>query len=152
MEFAMSKMLVEQLQSTGLSNDLDKAQIKDLAAVVESGRCTYSSGEMLFHSGDKAGFFFLIESGQASVQGPNTIKHPLKGRSLSITGEQGVIDPGSPRKMTLHADSDIIAYRIDLSAIDGLETDARIVVWRNIARILSRKLRDCRIKGRKKDG
>ena len=147
----MSKMLTEQLQVSGLSNDLDKTQTIGLASVIESGRCTYSSGETLFHSGDKAGFFFLIESGQASVQGPNKIRHPLKGSSLSITGEQGVIDPDNPRKMTLQADSDIIAYRIDISAIESLEAETRIIVWRNIARILSRKLRDCRIKGRKKD-
>ncbi len=148
----MSKLSVEILQASGLSNDLDKKQTSDLAAVIESGRCTYSSGETLFHSGDDAGFFFLIESGQASVQGPSKTKHPLKGSSISITGEQGVIDPDSPRKMTLQADSDIIAYRIDNSSIDGLDIDTRIIVWRNIARILSRKLRDCRTNGRKKGG
>ncbi|MCB1863688.1 MAG: hypothetical protein KDI47_18450, partial [Gammaproteobacteria bacterium] len=61
----------------------------------------------------------------------------------SVTGIQGLADPGSERAVTMIAEDKTKLIEITHQGITRLENEAQIQLWKNVSRLLLRKLSAC---------
>jgi len=58
----------------------------------------------------------------------------------SVTGIQGLADPGSKRAVTMIAEDKVELVEITYESISQLDSEIQIQLWKNISRLLLRKL------------
>jgi len=61
----------------------------------------------------------------------------------SVTGIQGLADPGSPRAVSMIAEEGTELIEITYEGTERLDPEAQIKLWKNVARIMLRKLAFC---------
>ena len=61
----------------------------------------------------------------------------------SVTGIQGLADPGSERAVTMIADGKVTLIEITHEGANQLDKDTQIQLWKNVSRLLLRKLSVC---------
>jgi serine/threonine-protein kinase len=121
--------------------DLDNSQLYRLLQVCQVKK--YKAGEVVFQEGEVARDMYLVMSGQVRVsRGPSpdksvTIQLLKRG---DIFGEMGIID-GGPRSATTIADVDSQALAIHQVSILRCDANTSGKLYRNLAQILSQKLR-----------
>jgi len=58
----------------------------------------------------------------------------------SVTGVQGLADPGSKRVVTMIADGKVNLIEITHEGTSKLDSQTQILFWKNVSRLLLRKL------------
>ena len=61
----------------------------------------------------------------------------------SVTGIQGLADPGSERAVSMIAEDKVELVEITYEGISHLESEAQIQLWKNVSKLLLRKLAVC---------
>lgn len=141
----MSKELVDILKKSKLFSGFDSEQIDQVVSHLKPKVKTYKSGEQIYKKGDPADRCWLIQSGdltmkRASLRSPFLKMIFNKG---SVTGIQGLADPGSKRAVTMIAEDKSVLIEITHEGISQLDRKAEIQLWKNVSKLLFRKLAAC---------
>lgn len=126
---------------TGLEDE-EVSRLLELARVEE-----FSAGATIVAQGSAGDSLFLLCSGALRV-----CARGERGRSVTLAtlaepgaffGEVAIVDPG-PRSATVKAEADAVVLVISLEALEQFFEefkDTRVVVLRNLARVLAQRLR-----------
>ncbi|MFZ9871431.1 MAG: Crp/Fnr family transcriptional regulator [Steroidobacteraceae bacterium] len=112
-----------------------------IALLANAIRVERAADQLFFDEGDDGQTFFVFIMGSAIIE-----KHTSNGwheladlRPGDTFGEMAIVD-GGKRSARVRATSDAIALKFQKNDIE-LSAEAAIVIYRNIARILSKRLR-----------
>jgi glutaminase len=148
----------ELLSRAGLSQDdavvdlRDHDLLRDLPVFAstwierEAPTHAFPKGATVFRAGDPSDAVYLVVSGRVAVH-LDTPEGAIRVATIgagSAFGEMAAID-GLGRSSTIEAEADCICRTVDQSMLDRLERaapGASITLYRNIARVLARRLRD----------
>jgi CRP-like cAMP-binding protein len=100
---------------------------------------------VVYARGNPSDRCWLIRSGNLTVMRPS-LRKPFRKMIYhvgSVTGIQGLVDPGSPRPVTMIAEDDVELIEITQAGITSLDDKAQLLLWRNISRLLLSKLGTC---------
>jgi len=111
----------------------------------------FQAGQVIVEEGSMGDAIFLLYSGEISIctqdkAGREVILATLGDRG-AFFGEIALADPG-PRSATVRASSEAVLLEVNLEALEGFFAEfpeARVVILRNIARVLARRLRDSNV-------
>ena len=108
-------------------------------AIAESSVvASYDSGASIIEESASDNDLYFILAGVASIR--------VSGREIAVrtasqhVGEMALLDPGQPRSAAAVADGEVVAARISAGTLAEL-ADANPMLWRNVARVLSERLR-----------
>ena len=140
----MDQDRIRALQSTSMFGAIDDTAVAFLLERAELR--SVSQGECFFEQGEEGGSAFLLERGEASVikvwKGQ---EHRLRRLGAGdCFGEVALLDFG-PRSATIRADQDCRAIELharDLRALAKANVEQFALVYMNLGRELSRRLRD----------
>ncbi|MCP4406390.1 MAG: cyclic nucleotide-binding domain-containing protein [Gammaproteobacteria bacterium] len=141
----MSKELIAILAKSELFSGFSSEQLEQVVSHLQPRTITLDSGDRVYKKGHLADRCWLIQSGnltvqRASLRAPfcNMLYH--KG---SVTGIQGIADAGSERVVTMIAEDKVELIEITHGGIARLDQEAQIQLWKNVSRLLLRKLAVC---------
>lgn len=121
---------------------VDGVKPEEVAAVVASLRARpreLAGGDVLCREGDAASCLWIVMKGRIGVVRD---ENPLTDRDAPyVIGEQALIQPGQVRSATLWAFGMTSVLEINRACIEALPVHVQAIVWRNIAGIVSEKLR-----------
>ena len=108
-------------------------------AIAESAEVVWhdSGASIIEESGSDSDLYFIL-AGVTSIR--------VSGREVAVrsagqhVGEMALLEPGQPRSAAVVADGEVVAARIPEPAFAEL-ADANPKLWRNVARVLSERLR-----------
>lgn len=103
------------------------------------------NGEIVYKKGAPADRCWIIRSGKLTVRRAS-LRSPFRSMIYhrgSVTGIQGLADPGSERPVTMIADGKVKLIEITHAGVAQLDTEAQIHFWQNVSRLLLRKLAVC---------
>ena len=137
--------IVEGLRALPLFQGLPIARLEEL--VGGFARAQHRSGTVLFRPGDPATHFWLLVSGEVSIQEQPTSTEVAAAkvalRPIVAVGEVGALT-GLPRSTTATAESDVELLSInagDLLGYFGAHPDAGFTFYRNVFGVLGDKIR-----------
>ena len=141
----MANELTVILGKSKLFSGFSEAQLEQVISHLQPRIITLKDFEQVYKKGDPANSCWLIQSGKlmvkrASLRTP--FRHMIYHKG-SVTGIQGLADPGSKRAVTMIADGKVELVEITNEGISHLDSDTQIRLWRNISRVLLRKLAVC---------
>ena len=141
----MSKELNTILAESMLFREFSQKQIEEVIMHMQPKMITRKSWKPVYKKGDIADRCWLIESGslmlkKASLRSP--FRHMVYARG-SVTGIQGLVDPGSRRVVSMVAENKVKLVEITHEGVERLNNELQILLWKNIARILTLKLAIC---------
>ena len=141
----MANELIDILGKSKLFSGFSPEQLEQVISHLQPKIITLKDFEKVYKKGDTANSCWLILSGElmvkrASLRTP--FRHMIYQKG-SVTGIQGLADPGSKRVVTMLADGKAELVEITNEGISHLESDTQIQLWRNISRLLLRKLAFC---------
>lgn len=141
----MSNELVAILSDSRLFAEFSAEQLEETILHLKPKIVTKKSGERVYKKGDIADRGWLIHSGKlmlkrSSLRTP--FRHMIYNKG-SVTGIQGLVAPGSTRAVSMIADGKVKLVEITHEGIAHLNKDTQILLWRNISKILMRKLTIC---------
>ena len=142
----MSDDLVSDLERSELFGGLDRNQLSQVVTHLKPKRVSLKDHDYLYERGDPADCCWEILSGDFVVQRPS-LRKPYRRVDYiigTVTGLQGLVEPGSRRSVSLLADGNAELLEISEVGISGLDLNTRIVLWNNVSRILLKKLFNCR--------
>jgi CRP-like cAMP-binding protein len=141
----MSDDCVAILSESKLFSGFSPEQLEEVILQLKPKSITLKSHERVFKKGDIADRCWLIESGNLVFK-RSSLRSPFLRMILnkgSVTGIQGLVDPGSKRAVGMMADGKVKLIEITHEGIARLSSETQILLWRNISRILLRKLTIC---------
>jgi signal-transduction protein with cAMP-binding, CBS, and nucleotidyltransferase domain len=141
----MSNELVDILKKSKLFSGFDSEQIDQVVSHLKPKVITYKSGERIYKKGDLADRCWLIQSGNLTVKRAS-LRSPFRKMIYnkgSVTGIQGLADPGSKRAVTMIAEDKSVLIEITHEGISQLDSKAEIQLWKNVSKLLLRKLAAC---------
>jgi CRP-like cAMP-binding protein len=141
----MSDDCVAILSESRLFSGFSPEQLEEVILQVKPKSITLKSHERVFKKGDIADSCWLIESGNLVFK-RSSLRSPFLRMILnkgSVTGIQGLVDPGSMRAVGMMADGKVKLIEIPHEGIARLSSETQILLWRNISKILLRKLTIC---------
>jgi len=134
------------LRESPLFSDLGTDEINRLVELSEIQE--YRTGDTIVTEGSMGDAIFLLYDGELSVhtkdEGGRDIMLAQVHSRGAFFGEVALADPG-PRSATVIADEDSVLLMLALEALEvffGEFADAQVVILRNIARVLARRLRE----------
>ena len=136
---------VDCLRQSELFKGFDDSQLSSAAEILNPNRKTYGEAEQVFERGNVATCCWLIMSGKLMV-GRNTLRDPFLHNLYHIgfvTGVQGLVNPGSIRPVTMIAEEETELLEISSDDIEKFEEAAQLILWKNVSKILLRKLFYC---------
>ncbi len=138
----MSESLMPALEQSELFAGFTEQQLEQVILRVRPRAFTLKSGERLYKRGDVADRCWIVLSGDLTAKRAS-LRSPLRRmvyRVGSVTGIQGLADPGSERAISMICEKRCELIEIGREGIDALDAEARIMLWENVARLLMRKL------------
>jgi CRP-like cAMP-binding protein len=141
----MSDNIIPILQKSKLFAGFSPEQLEEVVAHLEPNRLSLESGAVVYAQGKPADRCWLIRSGNLTVMRPS-LRKPFRKMIYhvgSVTGIQGLVDPGSPRPVTMIAEDDVKLIEITQAGITSLDDKTQLLLWRNISRLLLSKLGTC---------
>ena len=141
----MSDELVSLLADSKLFAGFGPEQLKEAVLHLQPKPITIKSGEQVYKKGTPADRCWLIQSGKLTVKRAS-LRSPFRSMIYSkgsVTGIQGLADPGSKRPVTMIADGKVNLIEITHEGIAHMDQETQILLWRNISRLLLRKLSIC---------
>lgn len=141
----MSDQIVAILEKSKLFSGFSPKQLEQVASHLHPKTITLKSGERVYKKGESADRCWLIQSGNLTVKRAS-LRTPFRKMVYhkgSVTGIQGLADPGSERAVTMIAEDDVKLIEITHEGIARLNKETQIQLWKNISRLLLRKLSFC---------
>ncbi len=141
----MSDDCVAILSESKLFSGFSPDQLEEVIRHLQPTSITLKSHAKVFKKGDIADRCWLIESGKLMLK-RSSLRSPFVQMILnkgSVTGIQGLVDPGSTRAVSMMADGKVKLIEIAQEGIARLSPDIQILLWQNISKILLRKLTIC---------
>ena len=138
----MSKKLMSVLEQSELFAGFTEQQLEQVIRHLQPKRITLESGERLYKRGDSADGCWIVASGDLAAMRAS-LRSPLRHMVYhigSVTGIQGLADPGSERAISVISEKRSELIEITHEGIDRLDVEAQILLWKNVARLLMRKL------------
>ncbi len=138
----MSDELTDVLGKSKLFKGFTPEQLREVVLHLQPKVIKLKDSERVYRRGDIADRCWLIESGslmvkRASLRSPFRTMIYQKG---SVTGVQGLADPGSKRVVTMIADGKVELVEIAHEGTKNLGSETQILLWKNVSRLLLRKL------------
>jgi len=138
----MSSELIDLLGKSKLFSGFSQEQLEQVVSHLKPKVITLKNNERVYKKGEPAISCWLIQSGdlivkRASLRTP--FRHMIYQKG-SVTGIQGLADPGSKRAVTMIADGKVELIEITYEGISHLESASQIQLWKNVSRLLLRKL------------
>ena len=141
----MSDDCVSILGKSKLFSGFSPEQLGQVMSHLEPKTITLKSGERVYKKGDTADRCWLIQSGNLTVKRAS-LRTPFRKMIYnkgSVTGIQGLADPGSKRPVTMIAEDAVSLIEITHEGTARLDKEAQIQLWKNVSRLLLRKLTIC---------
>ena len=141
----MSDELITVLAKSKLFLDFTPEQLEEVVLHLNPQAITVKSGKRVYKKGDTADRCWLIESGKLMLK-RSSLRTPFRHMIYhkgSVTGIQGIVDPGSERPVSMIADGKVRLVEITHEGIARLNSDTQILLWENVSKVLMRKLSIC---------
>jgi CRP-like cAMP-binding protein len=141
----MSENIIPILQKSKLFADFSPVQLEQVVTHLNPARLSLKGGAVVYTQGKPADRCWLIQSGNLTVMRPS-LRKPFRKMIYhvgSVTGIQGLVDPGSPRPVTMIAEDQVELIEITQAGITRLDDKAQMLLWKNISKLLLRKLGTC---------
>ena len=141
----MSDEVKEILARSKLFKGFTSEQLDEVIENLEPRQVKLKSGERVYKRGDVADRCWLIQSGKLTVK-RSSLRTPFRSliyHKASVTGIQGLANPGSERAVTMIADGKVELVEITHEGTNRLNTDTQILLWKNVSKLLLRKLAIC---------
>ena len=141
----MSNDCVAILGKSKLFSGFSEEQLAQVISHLEPRTITLKSGERVYKKGDTADRCWLIQSGNLTVKRAS-LRTPFRKMIYhkgAVTGIQGLADPGSERAVTMIAEDTVTLIEITHEGTTKLDKEAQIQLWKNVSRLLLRKLTLC---------
>jgi CRP-like cAMP-binding protein len=141
----MSAELAEILGKSKLFSGFSAEQLVEVILHLQPKAITLKSGERVYKRGDSSDRCWLIQSGKLTVKRPS-LRSPFRSmiyQKGSVTGIQGLADPGSKRAVSMIADGKVELIEITHEGTSHLDSETQILLWKNVSRLLLRKLFVC---------
>ncbi len=138
--------LVSDLERSELFRGFDRNQLSQVVTQLQPKPVSLKDHAYLYERGDPADCCWEVLSGNFVVQRPS-LRKPFRRVDYiigTVTGLQGLVEPGSSRPVSLIADGNAELLEISEAGISGLDPNTRIALWNNISRVLIKKLFNCR--------
>ncbi len=126
---------------TGLEDE-EVGRLLELAQVQK-----FAAGETIVAQGSAGDSLFLLGSGALRVcaegEGGRSVTLATLAERGAFIGEVAIVDPG-PRSATVKAESDAVVLKLSLEALEQFFEEfkeTRVVILRNLARVLAQRLR-----------
>ena len=142
----MSGDLVSALEKSELFKGFDRNQLSQVVAHLQPTPMSLEDRDYLYKRGDPANCCWEILSGGFLVRRAS-LREPFRHVDYhvgAVTGLQALVEPGSPRPVSLIADGNVEVLEIPVMGISGLDPNTKIALLSNISHILIRKLFHCR--------
>ncbi len=141
----MPNEVLDTLAASKLFSGFTENQLEEVILHMNPKPVTLKSSDRLYTKGDIADRCWLIVSGKltlkrASLRSPFRRMIYNKG---SVTGIQGLVDPGSERVIGMVADGKVKLIEITQEGVEHLNQDTQALLWKNVSRLLLRKLSIC---------
>lgn len=135
----IDEILLRVLSAVPVFTGLGRLEL--IALLANATRVERSTEQAFFDEGDEGQTFFVFINGSAVIEkrtsgGWQTLAELRPGETF---GEMAIVD-GGKRSARVRATSDAVALMFQKNDIE-LSAEAAIVIYRNIARILSKRLR-----------
>ncbi|MGN7614690.1 cyclic nucleotide-binding domain-containing protein [Magnetococcales bacterium HHB-1] len=141
----MTSTKIAAFQKSGLFTGLSDTDLTQAVEALAAEKVELNAGQTLFKKGDAGGCFWVVESGAIGIQSQS--KHRLAQTEGAVTGLQGIFDQDAKRRASMQALEPAVLWKVNANALQNLAVASERTLWANICRILSQKLRNCRIKG-----
>jgi CRP-like cAMP-binding protein len=141
----MSGKLTKTIKKSKLFSGFSEEQLEEAVAHLQPRSVTLKSGDRVYKRGDPSDHCWLIQSGDLTVKRAS-LRTPFRKmiyREGSVTGIQGLADPGSPRAVTMIAEGKVELIEIGHDGITRMDKETQILLWENVSRLLLRKLATC---------
>lgn len=141
----MSGELTNTFKRSKLFTGFSQEQLEEVVAHIQPRSVTLKSGDRVYKRGDPSDRCWLIQSGHLTVKRAS-LRTPFRKMIYhegSVTGIQGLADPGSPRAVTMIAEDKVELIEITHDGIARMDKETQILLWENVSRILLRKLAHC---------
>ena len=141
----MSEELVAVLENSELFAGFSPEQLERAVSHLQPRAVTLKSGQRVYKKGNPADRCWLIQSGNLTVKRASlrTPFRKMRYRIGSVTGIQGLADPGSKRVVTMIAEGEVELIEITHEGISRMDSETQILLWKNISRLLLHKLSAC---------
>jgi len=141
----MSDNLAKVLKKSKLFAGFSQKQLEEVVAHLQPRPVILKSGDRVYKRGDPSDRCWLIQSGHLTVKRAS-LRTPFRKMVYhegSVTGIQGLADPGSPRAVTMIAEDKVELIEITHDGIARMDKATQILLWQNISRLMLRKLSAC---------
>ena len=141
----MSDELIAVLKKSKLFAGFTQEQLKEVVAHLQPRSIALKPGDRVYERGDPSDRCWLIQSGHLTVRRAS-LRTPFRRMIYhegSVTGIQGLADPGSPRAVTMIADDNVELIEIRHDGVAKMDKETQILLWENVSRLLLRKLTAC---------
>ena len=141
----MPNEVLDILTGSKLFSGFTQNQLEEVILHMNPKPVILKSSERLYTKGDIADRCWLIVSGKLTLKRAS-LRSPFSRMILnkgSVTGIQGLVDPSSTRAVGMIADGKVELIEITHEGIAHLNQDTQILLWKNVSRLLLRKLSIC---------
>jgi CRP-like cAMP-binding protein len=141
----MSEELAGILAKSKLFSGFNPEQIQQVVELLQPETVNFKAGNRVYKRGEPADRCWLIQSGHLTVKRAS-LRTPFRRMIYnkgSVTGIQGLADPGSKRVVTMIAEDKVELIEITYEGISRLQSEAQILLWKNVSRLMLRKLFAC---------
>lgn len=141
----MSEDLVAILAKSELFAGFSPEQLEQAVLHLQPKIISLKSGERVYKKGNIADRCWLIRSGHLTLKRAS-LRSPFRSMLYNkgaVTGIQGLADPGSERAVTMIAEDEVELIEITQDGISRLDPETQILLWRNVSKLLLRKLFVC---------
>ncbi len=141
----MGNALSDILKKSKMFSGFSVEQLEQVMSYLQPKLITLKNGDQVYKKGEAANSCWLIQSGKLIVKRAS-LRTPFRQmiyQQGSVTGIQGLADPGSKRAVTMIADGKVELIEITYEGISRLDSDTQILLWKNVSRLLLRKLASC---------
>ena len=138
----MANALIDLLGKSKLFSGFSQEQLEQVLSHLQPKIITLKNNDRVYKKGEPAISCWLIQSGELTVKRAS-LRTPFRHmiyRKGSVTGIQGLADPGSERAVTMIADGKVELIELTYDGISHLERDAQVQLWKNVSKLLLRKL------------
>jgi len=138
----MANEFIDLLGKSKLFSGFSPEQLEQVSSHLQPKIITLKDNDRVYKKGEPAISCWLIQSGDLTVKRASLrtpFRHMIYQKG-SVTGIQGLADPGSKRAVTMIADGKVELIEITYEGISHLESDTQIQLWKNVSRLLLRKL------------
>ena len=141
----MSDNILAVLKKSKLFAGFQQSQLEEVVSHMQPKAVALKRGDRVYKKGDTSDSCWLIQSGHLTVKRAS-LRTPFRKMIYhegSVTGIQGLADPGSPRAVTMIAEDKVQLIEITNAGIERLQKETQLLLSRNISRLLLRMLAAC---------